>query len=63
MLSITEIFERKAQGDYVTVAKMLSLTPETIRASLNTPSNKHHKAVCKALSKVIMEREKFINSL
>lgn len=60
LLSNTEIFERKAQGDYVTVANMLSLTPEIIRVSLNTPSNKHHKAVCKALSKVILERENFI---
>lgn len=63
MLSKQEILNRKVSGDYTSASKILGITPDNVRQSLNRPESKNHKAVCKALSKIISNREKFIESL
>lgn len=56
----SEIRQKKVNGDFVTVGKMVGLTPANALAAFKRENSKHHKTVVNALAKIIQTRDLLI---
>lgn len=61
-MKLAEIKEKKRNGDLVTAAVIVGITPANIRQALQRENSKHHEAACDALGKVITTREQLLTS-
>lgn len=61
-MELKQIKEKKVRGDNVLAAKMLGISADNVYQALKRPGSKHHDAACKAMIRIINNREELLTN-